>query len=577
MVRNLKTVLSTYRKMTKRYQGYALATLACYSSATATQRVLVPMFVASVLANMASNAIEVFTPFWLFAGGIILANVLFRIGDWCIVQFESKSIVTLRQNAIESIIAQPQSFFMNSFSGALVARMARFERSFETMFDILAFGFLFSAIQVIGIFIVLSFKSLIMASIVLAWAALYVFISIYTARLRVAIDSHEAELSSKLTGVSADIIGNAFTIMLFGRRKAEMKYFKQENKQQGAALKRSWMYSNIQNGIQGFLTAALEVGALGAALLLWRKGQLNAADVALVYFYMGIISNTMWEVGKHFVRFSKATTDATEMIDIFKSTPEVNILADDEDYDIADGSVVINDLTFSYTVGKNVFSNLHLTIPHGQHVGVVGTTGAGKSTLIAMLMRFRDPLGGVIEIGGVDIASIEHDALRRQIAIVPQDVSLLHRTIFENIGYGAKDPTMEQVIDAAKKAQIHDTIMQFSQGYNTVVGERGIKLSGGQRQRIAIARALVIDAKIIVLDEATSSLDSITETYIQEILQNELQGKTVIIIAHRLATVRDCDRIIVLENGAIKEDGSHYTLMEQNGFYTELVKHQYAQ
>lgn len=577
MLKNVRIVFSTYRKMTRAYQGWAFGTMACYSSATAVQRVIIPMIIASILAAMASKSESVFTPFWWFAGGIILANILFRLGDWLMMQFESKSIVTLRQNSIESIISQPQSFFMNSFSGALVARMNRFDRSFETMFDIFAYGFMFSIIQIVGIFTVLSFKSFTMAAVVLVWAVVYVYISIRASKIRVKVDSKEAELSSRLTGVSADIIGNASTIMLFGKRKSETAYFKKESEQHMAALKRSWLYSNAQNAVQGFLTATLEVGALGIALLLWRKGELTAPDVALVYFYMGIISNTMWEVGRQFVRFSKATTDASEMIEIFDSTPEVDMSAEDADHNIADGSVVINDLTFGYSVGKNIFSNLHLNIPHGQHVGVVGTTGAGKSTLIAMLMKFRDPLGGIIEIGGVDIASIQHDALRRQIAIVPQDVSLLHRTIAENIGYGANNPTMEEIVEAAKKAQIHETIMKFSKGYNTVTGERGVKLSGGQRQRIAIARALLIDAKIIILDEATSSLDAITETYIQEILQTQLQGKTVIIIAHRLATVRDCDRIIVLENGTIKEDGSHRVLLEHDGFYAELVKHQYNQ
>jgi ATP-binding cassette subfamily B protein len=247
-----------------------------------------------------------------------------------------------------------------------------------------------------------------------------------------------------------------------------------------------------------------------------------------------------------------------------------------EEQSIMDGSVVIKNLTFRYSIGKDVFDSLNLTIEHGQHVGVVGSTGAGKSTLIAMLMKLRDPIGGIIEIGGSDIADMAHDALRRQIAIVPQDVSLLHRTIFENIAYGKEDTTIEEVIAAAKKAKIHDEIALLTNGYHTVVGERGIKLSGGQRQRVAIARALLIDAKIIILDEATSSLDAITETHVQDILQNHLEGRTVIIIAHRLATVRHCDRIIVLNDGKITEDGPHEALMQNDGTYSELVRHQFA-
>lgn len=576
MVKNLRKVYSIYRKHTKPHQRWAVGTISSYSLATFIANVIAPMFAASIFALMAKKDTTIFSTFWWLVISIIVAQIFFRLGDYCLSVFENKSIFSLHQKSLETVITQPHYFFANNHSGALIARMNRFTKSFEGMFDSIAYTFLFSLVQVIGICIVLFFKSPILGALVLGWAMLYMMTSVKMAKIRNPVDSKEAQLSSDLTAVTADIIGNAITVLIFGQRKKEIAHFQEQNGLYAKAQKRSWVFSNLQNAVQAVLTGSLELGSLGIAILLWSRGKMSAADVALVYLYMKIISDTMWEVGRTFVRFTKYNTDAYEMVEIFEKTPEVNMEELSEDQLITDGSVVIKNLTFSYSIGKNVFSDLHLTIEDGQHVGVVGSTGAGKSTLIAMLMKLRDPNNGVIEIGGTDIANMAHDALRRQIAIVPQDVSLLHRTIFENIAYGKNDPSMEDVIQAAKKAKIHDEIMSFSKGYDTVVGERGIKLSGGQRQRIAIARALLIDAKIIILDEATSSLDAITETHIQDILQNHLEGRTVIIIAHRLATIRHCDRIIVLNDGKITQDGAHAALMQEDGIYSELVRHQFA-
>lgn len=576
MVKNFRKVYSIYRKHTKPHQQWAIGTISAYSIATFIANVIAPMFAASIFALMTKKDSATFSTFWWLVISIIVAQAFFRLGDHCLSVFENKSVFSLHQKSLETVISQPHYFFANNHSGALIARMNRFIKSFEGMFDSIAYTFLFSTVQVIGICIVLLFKAPILGVLVLGWAAVYMLTSVKMAKIRNPIDSKQAQLSSDLTAVTADIIGNAITVLIFGQRKKEIAHFQKQNKLLVMAQKRSWVYSNLQNGVQAVLTGSLELGSLGIAILLWSKGKMSAADVALVYLYMKIISDTMWEVGRTFVRFTKYNTDAYEMVEIFEKTPEVNMQDLSEDQIIANGSVVIKNLTFSYSIGRNVFSDLDLNIEDGQHVGVVGSTGAGKSTLIAMLMKLRDPNNGIIEIGGTDIANMAHDALRRQIAIVPQDVSLLHRTVFENIAYGKDNPTLEEVIQVAKKAKIHDEIMNFSKGYETVVGERGIKLSGGQRQRIAIARALLIDAKIIILDEATSSLDAITETHIQDILQNHLGGRTVIIIAHRLATIRHCDRIIVLNDGKITQDGAHAVLMQEDGIYSELVLHQFA-
>lgn len=575
MVKNVSKVFSVFYRNTKQHHPWACGTIGSYTIATFLQNVLAPMYVSSILAIMATGGQNVLKQFYLLLAVVLVAQILYRMGDYFMVTFENRSMLALSQKAIEVIINQPYDFFVNNHSGALIAKMGRFTKSFEGMFDSLAYTFLFSVVQVVGIGYVLFSRSLLLGSIFLAWAMLYVVISIFMAKKRVPIDSKEAEMSSELTATSADIIGNAIMVLMFGQRKNEIAHFKECSTLYAKAQRRSWIYSNFQNGLQGLLSVLLELGSLAVAIVLWQKNNMTAAEVALVYLYMRIISNTMWEVGRTFVRFTKYNTDAQEMVAIFEKRPEVVEQLSEEQ--LQDGSVYIKDLTFGYGASKKVLSNVSLAISHGEHVGIVGSTGAGKSTLISMLTKFRAPDGGCIKIGGVDIAGMGHDALRKQIAIVPQDIGLLHRSVRVNIAYGKDDATLDEIIAVAKKAHIHEDIMALKNGYDTVLGERGMKLSGGQRQRIAIARALLIDAKLIILDEATSSLDPVTETYIQEILQKELVGRTVIIIAHRLATIRHCDRIIVLDNGSIKEDGSHQELMNlDEGMYAKFIKHQFA-
>jgi ABC-type multidrug transport system fused ATPase/permease subunit len=234
------------------------------------------------------------------------------------------------------------------------------------------------------------------------------------------------------------------------------------------------------------------------------------------------------------------------------------------------GEIVFDQLCFSYKSGRDVFNSLSLTIPAGQKVGLVGFSGAGKTTLCQLLLRNYDLNSGQIRIDGQNIATVTQDSLRAQIAVIPQDTSLFHRSLAENIGYGRPDASMEEIVAAAKAAEAHDFIMQLPAGYETLVGERGIKLSGGQRQRIAIARAILKNAPILLLDEATSALDSVTERLIQTALNHAMAGRTTIVVAHRLATLTNLDRLIVLEHGQVIEDGSLSELLARNGRFAQL-------
>ena len=274
------------------------------------------------------------------------------------------------------------------------------------------------------------------------------------------------------------------------------------------------------------------------------------------------------------VRLFKSLADAKEMTDIFDQQPDIQDIDNPEKCLISEGNISFENVNFEYVEGHRVFTNFNFKIKAGEKIGLVGHSGSGKTTIVKMLLRFIDVRDGQILIDGQNIAKIRQEDLRNNISYVPQEPILFHRSIRENIGYAKPEATEEEIITVAQKAHAHNFILNLPYGYDTLVGERGIKLSGGERQRIAIARAMLKDSPILMLDEATSSLDSISESYIQDAFNELMKGKTTIVIAHRLSTVQKMDRIIVLDKGRIIEQGTHKELLETNGVYADLWNHQ---
>jgi ATP-binding cassette subfamily B protein len=294
----------------------------------------------------------------------------------------------------------------------------------------------------------------------------------------------------------------------------------------------------------------------------------------LVQSYSLAVGHQFWDLGKAMTRFTKGMSDMKEMADIFDKEPDVLDDINPEKCEIKKGLIEFKEVNFDYQNGTRVFENFSLTIKPGEKIGLVGHSGSGKSTITKLLMRFLDINQGEILIDGQDIRRITQDDLRSNISYISQEPILFHRSIKENIGYSYPNAKEEEITDAAKKAYAHDFIISLKYGYDTKVGERGVKLSGGERQRVAIARAMIKPSPILVLDEATSSLDSISETYIQKALADVMKDKTTIVIAHRLSTIQKMDRIIVLDEGKIVEEGSHRELLKKNGFYASLWNHQ---
>jgi len=313
------------------------------------------------------------------------------------------------------------------------------------------------------------------------------------------------------------------------------------------------------------------------AVKLWIAGEVSSGVIMLVQMYVFTAFELVWNIGRNMRRIMEAVANAQEMIEIFETPVEVQDVQYPQKCQIARGAMDIKNITFGYTKDANVFENFSLSIAPGEKVGLVGHSGSGKSTITKLLLRFADVERGEILIDGQNIAHIKQDDLRRNISYVPQEPMLFHRSLAENIAYAKPNATQEEIVQAAKKAHAHEFIVQLKDGYDTLVGERGVKLSGGERQRVAIARAMLKDAPILILDEATSALDSVSERHIQKAFETLMQDKTTIVIAHRLSTIQKMDRIIVFDKGHIVEEGAHDNLLSKRGTYFTFWQEQTAQ
>lgn len=442
------------------------------------------------------------------------------------------------------------------------------------MFDIIVYNFWMTSVLLVGTFFVLYRQAPTLVFMFAIWICIYAVIIAVFINKKIKYDLLEAAADSRVGGRLSDVFSNILTTKIFSARESEVISFQEVTNDEAKKRWKSWSMGAIQDSIQSALNFVLQAGVLLVLVKLWIQGSITVGTVVLVQTYTGIILDRLWDLGNAMTRFMKSATDMKEMIDIFEEIPDVSDPHQPGTSKMKSGEIEFKNVHFNYIKEQNVFENFNLFIPRGQRIGLVGHSGSGKTTITKLLFRFSEVSDGEILIDGQDIRSVTQDDLRRAISYVPQEPILFHRTIRENIAYGKPDATDAEIIEAAKSAHAHEFISRLVHGYDTFVGERGVKLSGGERQRVAIARAMLKPAPILILDEATSSLDSVSESYIQEALEKLMQGKTVIVIAHRLSTIQKMDRIIVLENGKIAEDGNHKELLWLGGVYAELWDHQ---
>ena len=404
-------------------------------------------------------------------------------------------------------------------------------------------------------------------------AVVLFFVNKFMSPLKQKYSYEHAEASSRMHASIIDVISNVSATRQYARSGLEREKIAEMTTQYYKTAMRSWGRTEYMLFVNGFILFVFGSVMFYILVERWSMGDVTTGEFVLVASLIAQMSGTLIFIGRAFNSTARTIGEIKEGFDELLIPFEITDIKDASELYLSRSEIAWRNVTFKYE-NNTVFQDFNLTITPGQRVGLVGSSGAGKTTFVSLLLRQHELTGGAIMIDGQNIAEVTQDSLRKAIAVVPQEPALFHRTIRENIAYGKPNATDEEIIEVAKKAQAHDFIKSLPEGYNTLVGERGVKLSGGQKQRVAIARAILKDAPILVLDEATSALDSESEVEIQKSLHILMAGKTVIAIAHRLSTLREMDRIIVLEAGKIIEDGTHETLKDFGGTYQRLWDHQ---
>lgn len=498
-------------------------------------------------------------------------STIFRLYGYFV---EVKMIPTLRLRIAHSsfgkFLDQSHQFYQNNFSGSLANKVNDLTSSIPDLVQIAIDRFCSQGLALIIAIFTLWLVNIKFALVMFAWAVLFVGLSLAFSKKLTQLSDAWSEIGSTITGRIVDVLSNILSVRFFARKTLEKANLDNTfQKAVAAEQKLQWGYFWLWV-VYGYSFVIMLGSSLYFLIIGRQQGLISIGDFALVLTINTAIVDNLWHLTKDFTEFSRLLGKITQSLRTLTVPIDIQDKPDARELIVKKGEIAFDKVHFHYKGADPLFSNKSVIIHSGQKVGLVGFSGSGKTTFVNLILRLFDINSGKILIDGQNISEVTQDSLRQAIAMIPQDPSLFHRTLMDNIRYGRTESTDKEVIEAAKKANADDFIKTLPEKYQSLVGERGIKLSGGQRQRIAIARAILKNAPILILDEATSQLDSVTENFIQTSLWELMQDKTTIVIAHRLSTLLHMDRILVFDKGKVIEDGTHAQLLANGGLYKTL-------
>jgi len=505
----------------------------------------------------------------VYVAFVITRNIAFRFWN----PMAARNMKEMSDEGFRRVQSFSSDWHADTFAGATVRRLSRAMWGYDSASDAVVLWLGPALLVLFGLSIQMTFKWPLVGALALFTVVAFLWLNLWMVKAYVRqANLRSNALDSRIGGALADAITSNPTVKSFGAEAREESRFAGVTDAWSRAVQITWGRFMDVWVLQNVLMVILQAGMTGLLLRLWVQGKASPGDIAFAITTFMLMSGYLRNIGENVRMMQKGLDDVEDIANYARMAPQVANAPDARPFVGDEGEIVFDHVTFRYKSAETpLYDGFNLTIAPGERVALVGPTGAGKSTFVKLIQRLYDLQGGAIVIDGQDIATVEQGSLRRAIAVVPQDPALFHRTIAENIGYARPDATLEEIQLAAKRAHAHDFIESLPKGYDTLVGERGVKLSGGERQRVAIARAFLADAPILVFDEATSSLDVETELHVQAAMTELMAGRTTIVIAHRLSTIRGADRILVFDKGRIIEEGRHAELKAKGGAYARLA------
>ena len=563
-----------------RHQPVRIAAIATLVLTATLAEALSPVFagrLVDAVAGGTSGWDAALAAFWLMSASYLASVALRQAVFMNIIPLTLRMMTDIAANGFHRVQRFSTDWHANSFAGSTVRKITRGMWALDLLNDTLLLALFPSLVMLVGATLFMGNSWPVMGLVVGLGSLIYIVVTVL---MSVHYVAPAASLSNawdtKVGGALADAVSCNSVVKAFGAEAREDALLAGVVGKWRRRTRRTWRRGTLNGGLQGVMMVAMQTAILGTALLLWQRGLASAGDITFVLTMFFLLSGHLRDVGQHIRNLQKSVNDMEELVALEAQKLGVEDKKGAPAISIGEGGIAFDRVTFRYGAHATpLYEDFSVAIQPGERVGLVGHSGSGKTTFVKLIQRLHDVTAGTIRIDGQDIAGVTQASLRGQIAIVQQEPILFHRTLAENIAYGRPGASRGEIEAAARQANAHDFIMGLPKAYETMVGERGVKLSGGERQRVAIARAFLSDAPILIMDEATSSLDSESEGQIQEAMERLMVGRTTLVIAHRLSTVRALDRLLVFDRGRIVEEGTHDSLIRlEGGIYRRLFERQ---